>query len=141
MCEHRMFECKIPLLARRTRPKGRPSAARDDSVSCIQIGGLNIGKINANVFYMDCPLSLNTEQIDTSIPISFLLIRFGISLNVRQYYDNISCCMQDAFARAQTQPPGQARDDRVLYLVYKISWNFELDPKKSLIIRNLASVC
>ena len=32
--------CKIPLLARRTRPKGsagRPSAARDDRVSCIQI--------------------------------------------------------------------------------------------------------
>ena len=28
--------CKIPLLARRTRPKGRPSAARDDRVSCIQ---------------------------------------------------------------------------------------------------------
>ena len=30
------FVCKIPLLARRTRPKGRPSAARDDRVSCIQ---------------------------------------------------------------------------------------------------------
>ena len=34
------FECKKPLLARRTRPKGyaagRPSAARDDRVSCIQ---------------------------------------------------------------------------------------------------------
>ena len=31
--------CKIPLLARRTRPKaaGRPSAARDDRVSCIQL--------------------------------------------------------------------------------------------------------
>ena len=28
--------CKIPLLARRTRPKGRPSAARDDRVFCIQ---------------------------------------------------------------------------------------------------------
>ena len=28
------FVCKIPLLARRTRPKGRPSAARDDRVSC-----------------------------------------------------------------------------------------------------------
>ena len=29
--------CKIPLLARRTRSKaGRPSAARDDRVSCIQ---------------------------------------------------------------------------------------------------------
>ena len=26
----------IPVLARRTRPKGRPSAARDDRVSCIQ---------------------------------------------------------------------------------------------------------
>ena len=29
------FVCKIPLLARRTAA-GRPSAARDDSVSCIQ---------------------------------------------------------------------------------------------------------
>ena len=28
--------CKTPLLARHTRPKGRPSAARDDRVSCIQ---------------------------------------------------------------------------------------------------------
>ena len=28
--------CKIPLLARRTRPKGRPSAACDYRVSCIQ---------------------------------------------------------------------------------------------------------
>ena len=32
--------CKIRLLARRTRPKGRPSAARDDRVSCIQIMGV-----------------------------------------------------------------------------------------------------
>ena len=33
-----LIVCKIPLLARRTRPKGRPSAARDDrvSLSCIQ---------------------------------------------------------------------------------------------------------
>ena len=32
-----LFVCKIPLLARRTRPKvGRPSVARDDRVSCIQ---------------------------------------------------------------------------------------------------------
>ena len=35
----------------------------------------------------------------------------------------------------------QAKRATMGYLVYKISWNFELDPKKSLIIRNLASVC
>ena len=43
--------CKIPLLARRTRPmqpgrrtrpKGRPSAARDDRVSCIQVQSANV---------------------------------------------------------------------------------------------------
>ena len=38
--EGAMLVCKIPLLARRTRPMhyaaGRPSAARDDRVSCIQ---------------------------------------------------------------------------------------------------------
>ena len=35
--EQRYLAYKIPLLARRTRPKaGRPSAARDDRVSCIQ---------------------------------------------------------------------------------------------------------
>ena len=34
-CRH--IVCKIPLLARRTRPKGRPSTARDDRVSCIQV--------------------------------------------------------------------------------------------------------
>ena len=30
LCSLVKFVCKIPLLARRTRPKGRPSAARDD---------------------------------------------------------------------------------------------------------------
>ena len=40
----RRVVCKIPLLARRT---GRPSAARDDRVSCIQAGGcLFYGQIN-----------------------------------------------------------------------------------------------
>ena len=33
----RYLVCKIPLLARRPRPKGRPSAARNDRVYYIQI--------------------------------------------------------------------------------------------------------
>ena len=44
---HTNVVCKIPLLARRTRPKGRtgsPSAARDDRVSCIQIQMISLSR-------------------------------------------------------------------------------------------------
>ena len=57
-----VFVCKIPLLARRTRPKaaGRPSAARDDRVSYIQgecaFGGDITNALKMNVSTSSCLL-------------------------------------------------------------------------------------
>ena len=42
-----LFVCKIPLLARRTRP----SVARDDRVSCIQVCNIQCATIERFVFF------------------------------------------------------------------------------------------
>ena len=72
-----LIVCKIPLLARRTRPKGRPSAARDDrvSLSCIQprsLPQLCLQVVSAALYcifrriicYDLCTPVYNTELID-----------------------------------------------------------------------------